>query len=288
MMSNEDTETLTQFCESIEYPQLEQFMADGSTAITAAKAEVWPQIETNPDFSRLMCFPYTHGAINKRMPKRYAKDLNTDIKQIQLSQDREEFIESFNKFKIKWEEEENCQEFVNYVENTWITSNESNWFAGAGDLDHNNGLEGTNNDLKKTKILRPKQKMGPFFENACTIVKQMSQKNDDNLYKEPIQLIYLKEQTAGWQWLRRHQNSADILEIRNKYYIKSESAPDNLQLKEQAKLYIRAKRNNFDNLSFDEWSSLRNTVYELSLNAGKSSCNCALGIKALCGTFDQN
>ena len=121
--------------------------------------------------------------------------------------------------------------------------------------------------------------MGPFFENACTIVKQMSQKNDDNLYKEPIQLISLKEQTAGWQWLRRHQNSADILEIRNKYYIKSESTPDNLQLKEQAKLYIRAKRNNFDNLSFDEWASLRNTVYELSLNAGKSFCNSALGIK---------
>ena len=84
MMLNEDTETLTQFCESIEYPQLEQFMADGSTAITTAKAE---------DPSRLMCFPHTHRAINKRMPKRYAKDLNTDIKQIQLSQDREEFIE---------------------------------------------------------------------------------------------------------------------------------------------------------------------------------------------------
>ena len=59
-----------------------------------------------------------------------------------------------------------------------MKSRESNWFAGAGSLDHNNGLEAKNNDLKKTKILRPKQKIGTFYNNCKNIVYQESKLND--------------------------------------------------------------------------------------------------------------
>ena len=39
----------------------------------------------------------------------------------------------------------------------WVNSRESNWFVGAGPIYHNNGLEATNRDIKRTKVMRYKE-----------------------------------------------------------------------------------------------------------------------------------
>ena len=54
----------------------------------------------------------------------------------------------------------------------------SNWFTGAGPIDNQNGLESVNGDLKKTKTIRLKQKLGDFLSNALTMVEQFSHKDD--------------------------------------------------------------------------------------------------------------
>ena len=46
-----------------------------------------------------------------------------------------------------------------YYNLQWVNSPERNWFVGAGPVDHNNGIEGTNDDIKKTKVIRDKQNL---------------------------------------------------------------------------------------------------------------------------------
>ena len=63
-----------------------------------------------------------------------------------------------------------------------MNSGESNWFAGAGPIDINNGLEAINKDIKITKVLRDKQKIGSFIINALSITEGWSIKDDSRLY----------------------------------------------------------------------------------------------------------
>ena len=71
-------------------------------------------------------------------------------------------------------------------------------------MDHNNGLEAKNGDLKKTKVLRNKQPIGTFYKNCKEIVYKESKLNDkDNrLICDPMDLITLNNQTEGWKWLQ--------------------------------------------------------------------------------------
>ena len=171
-------------------------MGDGAKAISKAKANVWPKDltgSTSTDPVRLMCFPHVDQASTKEIPKQYISDIKMDISQIQLSQTRKEFDLSWNLFKDKWKniEDDQINTFLSYFESTWVKSKESNWFAGAGSLDHNNGLESKNGDLKRTKIIRPKQKIGTFYNNCKSIVYQESKLNDKEwrLFCDPRDLI---------------------------------------------------------------------------------------------------
>ena len=74
------------------------------------------------------------------------------------------------------------EDFIEYYHKQWVASNESNWFVGAGPIDHNNGLEGTNWDIKRTKVLRDKQKLGLFISNAFGIVEGWSMTEDSKLF----------------------------------------------------------------------------------------------------------
>ena len=46
-------------------------------------------------------------------------------------------------------------------------------------------------------------------------------------------------------------------------------------------IYKGKKRDNFASLTFEEWTNLRSTVYELEIDEDKGlcSCNCYLGVK---------
>ena len=98
-----------------------------------------------------------------------------DFRVLQTCQSRPEFDAMSEKFLDEWMLiSDEMDTFLAYFDKTWLKSKESNWFAGAGPLNHNNGLEGRNRDIKNNKVLRPRQPMGDFIKNAFDIVKIMS------------------------------------------------------------------------------------------------------------------
>ena len=72
--------------------------------------------------------------------------------------------------------------------------------------------------------------------------------------------------------------SLDIIQIKNHFYVKSEKK-DLESLVDKAKELIRAKRNNFKDYNFDDYASIKSTVYELTKADGEVFCTCPIGIK---------
>ena len=93
------------------------------------------------------------------------------------------------------ENNSDLNKFLSYFYKVWVFSHESNWFSGAGCLDHNNGLEAKNLDIKRTK---------DFFKNSEDIVYGMSLKEDDRLFCDESLLISHSDITSGWQWFQKH------------------------------------------------------------------------------------
>ena len=138
-------------------------MADGASAITKAKMEVWkPDVVkilengTEIDKQRGMCYPHVQRNVQKKLKTiaEFEKEILDDIKHIQLSETREEFDEANLMFYVKWLSlgDEKVDTFIGYYHEQWVNSAESNWFAGAGPIDHNNGVEATNKDIKKRRF----------------------------------------------------------------------------------------------------------------------------------------
>ena len=118
--------------------------------------------------------------------KSHSEEIKHDISVIQLSKTREEFDEANSMFYVKWLslDDDKINKFIDYYHKYWVTSKQSNWFVGAGPLHHNNGLEGTNWDIKANKVVRQKQKLGDFLINALSIVHKFSTKPDERLFCE--------------------------------------------------------------------------------------------------------
>ena len=164
-----------------------------------------------------------------------------DIKAIQLSENRREFQEANTMFYVKWLSisVEKIDQFIGYYHEQWVNSRESNWFSGAGPIDHNNGLEGTNRDIKRTKVLRDKQKLGPFLSNALEIAKGWSKKDDSRFFCDISDLITLEEKTKGYQYLM--SNSGNIKTFRGKFYVLGGKAKLNQDLKMLMNKYLILK-----------------------------------------------
>ena len=169
--SDETAKTYEEIFESLEVA-IKYLMADGAASITKAKQNVWTADKDNikvlddgseVDLERGMCYPHVHRAHQAKLKTipLYGKEILDDIKAIQLSETREEFQEVNTMFYVKWLSLgiEQIDQFIGYFHEQWVNSKESNWFVGAGPIDHNNGLEATNRDIKRTKVLRDKQKL---------------------------------------------------------------------------------------------------------------------------------
>ena len=265
-------------------------MADGARAITLAKNmsaddddDDGDDEEVPTDNTRLMCWPHVFRAISKKLksvPKEAGKNILDDISAIQLSQSRKEFDKVNELFLVKWLEtgNETIDTFVAYYNLQWVQSPESNWFVGAGPVDHNNGIEGTNEDIKKTKVIRDKQKLAAFTSNALDIVEGWSRKDDSRLNAAKADLISLKHQTDGFQWLMQNQKNTSVLKLRGKYYVLASNAK-HLDIKEVVKNFVKNNENLEYSDGFDEWRHTRGSLYELSEDGDFFKCSCPLGSK---------
>ena len=217
---------------------------------------------------------------SKFSDKNLAAELKYDLSVIQLSQTRAEFDEANNMFYVKWLSlgDEKINKFIDYYHKTWVASKQSNWFVGAGPLHHNNGLEGQNQDIKANKVVRNKQKLGAFLQNAISIVHKFSIKPDERLFCPKEELVSLKMKTNGFQWMMTHQNPKDIIKIRGSYFVLSLKAKSSDDLVLLVKKFLDLKENvNFD--SFDDWKHFKTTVYELKEDDGFFKCSCGDGLK---------
>ena len=104
---------------------------------------------------------------------------------------------------------------------------ESNWFVGA---DHINEIEGRNSDIRKTKVLRDKQKLRAFIQNAIFIVQDWSKKDDS-----------------------KNTDKSSIVKLKEKYYTLSSKAPEDLDLKADLKKFLKYKKDFDYPDGFDEW-----------------------------------
>ena len=119
-------------------------------------------------------------------------------------------------------------------------------------MDHNNGIKGTNEDIKKTKVIRDKQKLAAFTKNALDIVEGWSLKDESRLYASKADLVSLKHLTDGFQWLMKNQTSKSILKFRGRYYILAAHAT-HLDIKDEVKKFVKNKDNLEYDDGFDEW-----------------------------------
>ena len=98
-----------------------------------------------------MCWPHVQRDCEKRIktirPKELSEEIMSDIASIQLGQTRQELVDSF----------------LSYYYMQWVISTESNWYAGAWPIDHNDGVEATNGDIKQNQIIRNKHEIGAFI-----------------------------------------------------------------------------------------------------------------------------
>ena len=177
--------------------------------------------------------------------KNLLNEILRDVSTIQLSRNKNEFDHANMMFYFKWLslDHEKVNSFIGYYNETWVHSLESNWFVGAGPIDHNNGIEGTNSDIKKTKVLRDKQKLGALIKNAISIVKDLSKKDDSRLYCEKAELINLQNQTDGFQFMMsQNTDKSSIVKVKDKYYTLSSKASEDLDLKAELKKYLKYQK----------------------------------------------
>ena len=92
----------------------------------------------------------------------FGKEILDEVKYIQLSKTRDEFDEINTMFYVKWLSlgSEKIDSFIDYYHEQWVNSGESNWFAGAGPIDINNGLEAINKDIKVLRFSVINRKLG--------------------------------------------------------------------------------------------------------------------------------
>ena len=191
----------------------------------------------------------------------------------------EESARTYNKiFLLKWLDtgDSAIDAFVAYYNLQWVKSPESNWFVGAGPIDHNNGIEGTNDDIKKTKVIRDKQKLAPFTSNALDIVEGWSKKDDSRLYADKAELLSLKHQTEGFQWLMQNLKDTSVLKLRQKIYVLASHAKK-FDIKDLVKKFIKHNdKLDYDD-GFDEWKEVKSSLYELTDDGQFFVCSCPVG-----------
>ena len=135
-------------------------MADGEKAKTQGNFEAQKAADyavaivdgTNVDTERGMCYPHVQRNVKSKLSgieKNFSNEILDDLAAIQLSENRFEFDQANMMFYFKWLslDHEKVNEFIGYYHETLVNSTESNWFVGAGPIDHNNGIEGTNADI---------------------------------------------------------------------------------------------------------------------------------------------
>ena len=142
--------------------------------------------------TRLMCWAHTSRALDRShqlsavraIDKVVATKIIEDVHFLQWSALNEKSFRTVFRLLVSKHSYPNrpnlhiaVQAFFDYMQTTWIESDEFRWYEGAHPFapGHNNSLEGVNKSIKENQTFRLKLPMGELFMVTLRLVKEMSE-----------------------------------------------------------------------------------------------------------------
>jgi len=201
--------------------------------------------------------------------------------QLQLAKSEAEFEMASLLWLKKWENIVDAQSFVQYFKKEYFEKL-SGWYEGraTGFPSTNNGLEATNNVIKRECTLRERLPLGDFFTKIMDYVRGWSIALDPegvnfvSVATKPT--ISLKLETAAYNWAKSNVFvRTEISKGLTKFYIQTGGNPKKLTPAE-VQQYDRHMKNfswkTFD--SYIKWQSLLWKVVMESADWENASCTC--------------
>jgi hypothetical protein len=128
-----------------------------------------------------MCWGHVHRHVESKTRSIDAKNrqqIRADIDDLQGLSTPELFEYGYSKFLAKWRAKNNIHinEFLDYFNSEWIESSNNKWYEGAAKNipSTDNGLESTNNTIKKVHTLRKLLGVNDYLPNCCTMLHNWS------------------------------------------------------------------------------------------------------------------
>ena len=179
-------------------------IADCSEAITNAFRSAF-----GDDFTRVFCSFHVLKNVDKFLkPSKFAgirSDIRNDISFMQLCSSEEEF-EAWKKLWIKkWEKNETAAEFVTYFAEEYLHQR-NGWYEGRAPGFHstNNGLEATNNWVKKEATFRIRLPIAQFMQRMQSTVEGWSLQREPSSINckvfnlKPVYTLDLQTKAYNW------------------------------------------------------------------------------------------
>lgn len=259
-------------------------VADGAQAIENAYKSLF-------DGTVIMCFAHVercceNRAFNSKINK---QAILSEIKQIQLSPNTEEFKKATELFLKKWSVKE--KDFCDYFNKTWLQSH-SNWYEGIASYtpSTNNGLEAFNGIFKCHYTFRERLPMNEFvvvIMDAMTKISSEFTNKERELKDAPEISTEMWKKSVTWaenNEIVRIQAKNTVKKVR--LFIQSEKNKESENEREFDMAYINHIKSN-------EWSSLDEYLsngygmfWEVTMHKnndwnGKSTCTCPVFFKKI-------
>ena len=267
-------------------------LSDGDNAITKGLKSLFSNTK------RTMCWAHVYKNTKKKLAsvkahnEKVAKAIESDIKDLQWSAiDEETFETAYHLLVQKWKNKNFDASMKNliiwffddYFTPQWIETDLKFWFEGANPfhIGNNQGLEGKNNDIKKSHTFRRRLRIPALFECLLNMVHEWSKEKDDKLFANRNDVIELKDKDAGYEWKKINDKPGKILTLDPRKQFTVMENPQNIIRGTVKKLWIvpssetkkenlkviakeALKQRNVKNFNtFDEYIKCRKSCYIL-------------------------
>lgn len=289
-------------------------MGDGALALTKAGREVFGEVE---HCYRLMCWSHVHRNIVPQLKgiaahdKVLAQNILQDIENLQWSALNESsFKHVYALLEQKYINKQSpvinpiVSKFFDYMRSVWVESGEFRWYEGANPwhVSNNQGLEGTNKEIKQSHTFRRRLELGELFEVMKRLVSEWSEEDEVVLDGSRLDVLEndrngLKMKTEGYQWYKQNNQKGKIMKINpsgkysvsqadefnlgkvdNLWSVLSSGDKSDKNLLERTKTRIQNRKVPCSK-SFDEYLSIRSSCWIVEERDGDFFCDCPIGMK---------
>jgi hypothetical protein len=178
--------------------------ADAASAISRGFEQAF-EYKDESEYTRLNCWSHVNRNCDHRLicvkDIKVKEQIKEDIKCLQMSDNENKFRKLCDLFLKKWRSvDASVNTFCDYFNDNWLLKNYK-WFEGAapGYPSTNNGLEGTNNDIKNSYTFRERLPMNEFLVLMLSIAKTWSLQRNESKDK-PDKPIYKEVPLTDRRW----------------------------------------------------------------------------------------